>query len=378
MNVFVRPLGADRGLPTRCGSFVSSGAYCTRSSRGRCTRSTRAPSYFRKGLRRRGGELFEDYTADDIQSFEIFLPRAYREIHRVSAEGVRFAHYTSAEVALKIIRGSSVWMRNAMTMNDFSEIQYGTSCLLEAWNNKEISGPLKEAFQAIFPGSVDEVTTKFNGWLPELATNTYLTCLSEHGVDEDEHGRLSMWRAYGGRCGVALIMKNTPFVAATNALAAYSSPVAYLTPSEFAAELADISLKVAAERELLGRLGRDQADALLFTLFRFAVLCTKHPGFREEMEWRIIYSPRMEPSKTITSSVEVVGGYPQVVQVIPLRNSPEEGLFGAAIPDLLEKVIIGPAENQAALYEAFVVELIGAGVSDAAAKVHISGIPLRN
>ena len=40
-------------------------------------------------------------------------------------------------------------------------------------------------------------------------------------------------------------------------------------------------------------LGRETVSASAFNMLRFAVLCTKHPGFLEEREWRIIASPRM-------------------------------------------------------------------------------------
>jgi len=40
------------------------------------------------------------------------------------------AHYTTAETAMKIIRGRSLWLRNAAVMNDFSEIEYGKSVML--------------------------------------------------------------------------------------------------------------------------------------------------------------------------------------------------------------------------------------------------------
>ena len=66
---------------------------------------------------------------------------------------------------------------------------------------------------------------------------------TDHSSEEDQHGRLSMWRAYGGvgRSGRHRSGSNWVFKSETDALGAYSSPVAYLTPGEFAAEFTKIA-----------------------------------------------------------------------------------------------------------------------------------------
>jgi hypothetical protein len=113
-------------------------------------------------------------------------------------------------------------------------------------------------------------------------------------------------------------------------------------------------------------------------MLRFAVLCTKHPGFSEELEWRIMYSPNLQKSRTIEQSVQTIQNTPQIVQAIPLKNSPEEGLFNAAIPDLLDRVIIGPTENAFTISLALEALLGECGVSDPQSRIKISGIPLRH
>jgi hypothetical protein len=75
--------------------------------------------------------------------------------------------------------------------------------------------------------------------------------------------------------------------------------------------------------------------------------------------------------------VEVVRGIPQPVYKIPLKNIPEEGFTGATIPELLDRVIIGPTDHSFAAYEAFVSLLNEAGVENANTKVFTSHIPLR-
>ena len=41
----------------------------------------------------------------------------------------QLAHYTTADTAMKIIKGKSLWLRNAGVMNDYSEIAYGKNVL---------------------------------------------------------------------------------------------------------------------------------------------------------------------------------------------------------------------------------------------------------
>lgn len=45
-----------------------------------------------------------------------------------------------------------------------------------------------------------------NQYIKDIETRTYITCLSEHLSNEDNYGRLSMWRAYGHSTGIALII----------------------------------------------------------------------------------------------------------------------------------------------------------------------------
>ena len=104
----------------------------------------------------------------------------------------------------------------------------------------------------------------------------------------------------------------------------------------------------------------------------------KHPGFHEEKEWRVIHSPTQEPSERVLCHTEVIGGVPQPVYKIPLRNFPDEGLEGVEVPELLDRIIIGPTEYPWAVYQAFKQVLTAAGVPDAGKKIIVSDIPLRH
>jgi hypothetical protein len=306
---------------------------------------------------------------------QIFFPYAL-EWRRLAAEKkTRFVHYSSAEAAIKLITNREVWMRKARCMNDFSEIDYGMRCLRYAVFSPE-GNNLRTILDALFPGLFQEVAQAFDGWAPSILENTYLTCLSEHRPKEDVLGRLSMWRAYGGVTGVAIVLSPTPFLVESHALRAYTSPVGYFTLIEFRQRFADVVSRIAAGQSFLRGVGRDAVRNSLFNMFLFATSCTKHPGFDGELEWRVTHNPSLHPSPHLTRSIETIRGVPQPVYKIPLRNIPAR-LDGIEIPQLVERVIIGPTQYPTAVFEAIVAKLEQAGIVDAGKRVVISGIPLR-
>lgn len=314
---------------------------------------------------------------DLVRMGEIFFAHSNEAFSRIRSSGTRFVHYTSAEAALSIIRHSQIWLRKSTTMNDFMEIEHGVECLAVAYGG-EAGAQLKEALREIAPGAQDKLEEMFNAWLPAFRGQTYLTCLSEHENGEDKIGRLSMWRAYGGSAGVALVLNNTPFISESDVLNVYSSPVRYLDGKAFADEVVGLARLMRCNAKFLKKMGATSIVEHLFLAFRFAVLCTKHPGFQEEREWRIIHNPTIDENELVTKSVETIRGVPQPVMKVRLTDHPDGGLIGMEVPELLDRVIIGPTDYPDAIREAFEIELLAAGVSDVKEKVVVSQIPLRS
>lgn len=291
-------------------------------------------------------------------------------------QGTRFVHYTHAEAAMNILRSEEVWMRKSSCMNDFTEVQHGLDCLVNAYRG-DIGDRFKATLEGLFPGISSEIEELFNGWIPHLQSKTYFTCVSEHIDSEDNFGRLSMWRAYGGTTGVALVLNNAPFLNESNALKAYTSPVACLSDVAFEQEFAKIADGVEANSEFLRGHDRELVATYVFNSFRFAALCAKHPVFQEEKEWRVIYCPPLDKSDRLVRDIKIIGGVPQPIYKIPLKNIPEEGLVGLEVHELIDRIIIGPTDYPFAIFEAFVDLLAEAGVDKAANRVIISGVPLR-
>jgi Protein of unknown function (DUF2971) len=315
-----------------------------------------------------------------IRTWKLFHPVAFERTSEAISRQLRFVHYTSADTAMRIFQGKEVWMRKSSCMNDFMEIEHGFNCLHAAYKSEK--DRFTSVLEGIFPGFCAKLEGLIDGWLPHFRSDTYIACISEHGDEstgdeEDQMGRLSMWRAYGGVTGVAIVMNGGAFLRPSDALKAYASPVAYLSAADFTFEFRRLVDGFENEKGFLGAMGEDAVLDSIFHAFRYAILCTKHPGFREEREWRIIYSPTYLQSDRLISDVQSIGGTPQPIFKIPLKNVPEEGLVGIEMPELIERVIIGPTQYPVAIMEALLSLMKAAGVPDAANKIIVSDIPIR-
>jgi hypothetical protein len=266
-------------------------------------------------------------------------------------------------------------------MNDFSEIQYGIELLASAYKGP-IGDRLKKCLETIDTAICQNVERLFDGWSPLVPERAYLACFSEHnGRQEDKIGRLSMWRAYGGPTSVAIVLNNGPFLAPNDVMEIYASPVLYADRERFNAEFDRLTTNIEAATAALQTLGREEVHNRLFRSFLFAALCTKHLGFYEEREWRVIYTEQLHDSANLRKEVETVRGVPQFVYKIALSDIPGEcgqaGFHGAEVRDLLDRIIIGPSDDGLVIRDAFIHVLEQSGVLDARERVVVSGIPLR-
>jgi hypothetical protein len=308
--------------------------------------------------------------------YKLMYQHVSLRIDGLKAENRKIAHYTSAENAMNIIIGKTIWLRNASLMNDFMEIQYG-----------------RDRLSAVLKKRQDEITTLLNrahdglsadvtDWLEQvdsiLKEQTYLTSFAEHPAD-DKLGKLSMWRAYGGSvAGVALVFNTDLFESDhhINSLATSLHPVIY-GPEQFATCFDNLISELQCNSNLLRQVPLDRAKSIVFHTFKDLVLTTKHPGFAEEEEWRIIHSPFMFSSAFVMPSTQTIGGVPQVIHEIQLRNQGGLNLPEIELDRLIHRVIIGPCQYPAQVAFALAEALTSAGVANSRSRINISDIPVR-
>jgi hypothetical protein len=331
--------------------------------------------------------VIPDEVRLEMQLESIFMPHARRQRDKLYASDknhARFVHYTSAEAALSIIKSKRVWMRNTTCMSDYREVHHGFGIFNNFFSEASKRNAFSQALDACVPGAAGEALALFGAWWTagssNMSLNTYIASISEHDDKEDSHGRLSMWRAFGGSnvARVAIVLKipwYTP--GGARALNVLFSPVAYLAEAEVHKEICSVIESVHAKRDFLRSLDRSLVVNIVFYMLLAGVACLKHEGFHEEREWRVIYTPKRLPSPLMESSVEIVGGIPQIVYKLPLDESVSDDLRGLDLLRIFDRLIIGPSPYPWVMYEAFVAALLKAGVADAENRVFMSNIPIR-
>jgi len=304
----------------------------------------------------------------------VFAPKQHAFFESVAnGAAPQFVHYTSAEVACSIIQNKSIWLRRCSSMNDYQEVRYGINLINKYLKNK--NDTVKDALNGVFEGSYKEIFENLDGWLFNHEFHTYLTCVSRHEAHEDKIGRLSMWRAYGGRSGVGLVLDGSIFATFSDAIGAYSTQVEYLTDQQFEDELDQFVSRLKEHSEHLRHLGRDGFIAKCVQYFRKLMIGTKHPGFAEEQEWRIYHTPDFDPAGVLKKHVKIVKGVPEIIYELPIQPVP--GIPNLTLKDLLKGIIVGPADNPYDIAEAIEHTLSLNKFENVKDLVAISGIPLR-
>lgn len=315
---------------------------------------------------------------------DIFAPHEARIRNGLIEKGRKLIHYTSADNAISIIRGNEIWMKNIRLMNDFREVDHGFDLLRKAYTPPADDAPeiglnaIRAALNEVFPGLMDETISLFESWFNTMREQTHIVCLSEHEKDEDDYGRLSMWRAYGnGRVGVGLVINPLPLYLVAENFGAFSSPVYYCDQVDVMNLFLEIAGNIRRENEFLRGAGSAEIKNYLFLLLRALSICSKHKGFREEREWRIMHTKGLDEQGALKYDVQSLSGVPQRVFKLSFEDRPDLGMTGISVPQLLDRVIIGPTEYPDAVREAFCDILSGVGVKQPEKMVVCSDIPLR-
>jgi hypothetical protein len=288
----------------------------------------------------------------------------------------KFVHYTDADSFLSILKNKNFWMRKTQCMNDFGEFHYGMSIVKGVMDNG-MEEKLRITSDAIWPNAFDDALRKTNSIIPNIERDTYISCMSEHYPQENTTGRLSMWRGYSSGGGIAIVFNKEAFEGFGNGNGIYSTPIKYFDKNKVHAELLYLNDSLIVNRKNILNYPRDSYFNALVHFFKMNLIGIKHPGFKEEKEWRIFYTPSVEASPRIKIDIHVVGGVLQQVAKIPLTSERFDEMPGTSINELINAIIIGPNNFPLATKEAVIQALSEAGVKDARDKVVLSEIPLR-
>ena len=289
------------------------------------------------------------------------------------------AHYTSIAVFEQMMANDEVWFSNPLYMNDLEELRFG---MLEGANAFRSNVALRNSLSddAKHEKLICYFDQLFNEFDTKHAFHTYIMCLSRHDP-KDNDGRLSMWRGYGAGGGGIAIVFDTAKIEANEASPLIVGHVKYGTCEE---RRAWISEKVQSLADILnGQLLSD--DDLFHAAFHWIerlktfALFTKHIGFREEEEWRIVYMNERDPQETLKEmrgyAITQRGAEPK----LKLKIKPLEGLFGQdlSFEKIVERIILGPTTSTALAADAVRRILGKKDKPTLAEKIVPSSIPFR-
>lgn len=322
---------------------------------------------------------------------EIFHLESHAEISAARDANRKFVYYTTADTALRIIDNEgSLWMRNTQCMNDHGEIKYGVELLKNALQSK-VGGKLRAALataEKINPHKATKSYQFFNTLFEDfdefaysVVRKTYVACLSEHiEPDENKFGRLSMWRAYGKNNGVAIICKGEPILSRNNWIGAIANRVEYATSEDIGIRLSNLADRIKDNAPWMKQIDTEDFYYYMRGLFASLTICTKHPSFKEELEWRLIFWEGWPSKGALKKETVGVNGVPQNIYKIPLERIPgPEGSepFDLSLPKILDRILIGPTDFPEVIRHALVQKLRERGFPDPSGAVELTNIPLR-
>ena len=288
----------------------------------------------------------------------------------------KLAHYTNVVSFEGIFGKNEFWLSNPLFMNDHEELRFGmleghqmllnsplvSGACMTAERHQEFIGYYEQAFEEHANG---------------LALDTYVGCFSLHDSDLDKDGRLSMWRGYGASGdGIAIVM-DTARIKSVQDSPMILSEVKYGTAEERREWIKVMISKFAvviAINKLEGEALRVAARMFLQRL-RYFALFTKHAGFADEREWRMVYFKERDTKGIYTDRLSYHIGPFGVEPKLKMKVVVEAGV--SSIDALVESIITGPTVSSPIAVASLKRMLESMGKHELTKLVHPSGTPLR-
>ena len=295
------------------------------------------------------------------------------------------AHYTSLENAEKILRSEEMWLSNPLLMNDHEEVRFGVLNGLEIIHTSNLlrSALGTDQRRNTFFGAIHAESEMYG---TEHVLDLYVMCFSVHRHDNDD-GQLSMWRGYGNQGKGAAIVFDTSQLPVPDESPLVLGSVLYATQDD---RKAKISEKIEEVANFLTSNPIPDAYVSFFATELFVRLClfaifSKHIGFKEENEWRLVYlKNRDQPNcESAQRKYEKYYGYlngPNGIQPklkIPVGELLQGINANVTFSDLVHSIIIGPSSASPLAKRSVERMLNFIEKESLVGKIKTSGIPFR-
>jgi hypothetical protein len=318
---------------------------------------------------------------DDAAIVQAFHPlwADLRPEDTFAAKKPLLAHYTTIQTLEKILATNEVWFSNPLFMTDIDEVRFGIiqgnelvlarQELVDACKTPERAQLFKNSFAFYF-----------NQFANEHILDTYVFCLSNH-VREDNDGRLSMWRGYGANGnGVAIVIDTAQF----NVLEGSPLIIDQVSYDTTEARLAWLNKTMALFEALLAKADIPNeklylAAHALFERIKIFALFTKHRGFIEEDEWRIVYLPDRDKEKRLQSMFHYWIGRRGVEPKLRFKVQPIAGFTAddLSLAKITDRIILGPSISSPLAHASVLRMLDVLNQTELKSKLRVSTIPFR-
>ncbi|MXS83834.1 DUF2971 domain-containing protein [Nitrosomonas oligotropha] len=290
------------------------------------------------------------------------------------------AHYTSISTIEKIINSNELWLSNPLFMNDWEELRFGMNTGADSFRTNPLIANAcgSTAMHSALMQAFDKI---FHRFANDHAIDTYILCFSEHDLT-DADGLLSMWRGYGEIGSGAALVIDTSKINAVEHIPLSIGRVHYATQSERISwiekkinALADLIIQLPKSKKVFESVAQIWFERLLmFSLF------TKHKGFSEEREWRLVYIKENDPefifSPFLSYSITAQGVHPKLKLKLSEFSKTSNLLPDFNIATLTDRILLGPSISSELSVQSF-RRMLDLASCPLAHKVRASTIPFR-
>lgn len=240
-------------------------------------------------------------------------------------------HYTDAAGLIGILRSQTLWASDSRFLNDSMEMLYARDQMLRAVRGE--SAVTKDPIRARILRFIDESLRDPTAEWPSL----YVSCFCEDG------DLLSQWRAYGREQGFAIGLDpealrviEIPQDVRTGVRAHLPGLSPCLVQVVYGDEATQVEVSNAVDRIGYGQSGGGHYGVVAVHEVAWYVLPElsrlKHPSFREEREWRLVYAIWYDKQR------EIAKFRPSAIGVVPYIEVP---LPATAI----RQIVLGPGNH---------------------------------
>ena len=289
------------------------------------------------------------------------------------------AHYTSIQTFEQIVTKEQFWFSNPLFMNDLEELRFGMNeGANELLRNKTSRHACRTSEN--HRKLLDSFYYLLNDFDSNHVLNTYILCFSEHAPNDND-GLLSMWRGYGNSGSGAALVIDTEKINENPELPLTIGKVRYASNEE---RIKWINEKLDSLADVISKHAKEENDffkaawAWMDRLKMFA-LFTKHHGFHEEREWRIVYMSDRDHEQSFNKYFGHLatnrGIEPKLK--LPINSIPELQTENLSLGTLVDRIILGPSVSSVLAANSLRQMLRNIGQPDLAKKVVTSEIPFR-